>query len=56
MTQEQKVEAYCVKCKAKSFMGGVEQKTAKNGRKMLSGKCMKCSTKMNKFVGGSSDN
>lgn len=49
---ETKVEAYCVKCKSKSNMTDVEEKTAKNGRKMLSGKCTTCSTKMNKFIAG----
>lgn len=52
MPSDSKVEAYCVKCKSKSDMTEVEEKTAKNGRKMLSGKCIKCTTKMNKFIAG----
>lgn len=49
---QDKIEAYCVKCKSKSAMKDVVEKVAKNGRKMLSGVCVKCATKMNKFVGG----
>ncbi|MEM2136486.1 MAG: DUF5679 domain-containing protein [Candidatus Methanomethylicia archaeon] len=38
------VEAYCVKCKAKRVMTGVEQVTLKNGRPALRGKCVVCGT------------
>jgi hypothetical protein len=38
------MEAYCVKCKAKTeIQGGVETKNAK-GRRMMKGKCPKCGT------------
>lgn len=41
---------YCVKCKAKSTMVAPKLATAKNGRKMMTGTCTKCGTKMVKFV------
>lgn len=41
---------YCVKCKAKSSMAAPKLATAKNGRKMMTGTCVKCGTKMVKFV------
>ena len=45
-----KETAYCVKCKSKREMKNVVNKTSSNGRSMHSGECVKCGTKMNKFV------
>lgn len=44
------MHGYCLKCKKQMEMKEVKEKTSKNGRKMVSGKCTNCSTKMNKFV------
>lgn len=44
------MEGYCVKCKAKREMKDVEEKKSKNGRLMACGKCVKCNTKMTKFL------
>lgn len=41
---------YCLKCKSQQKMLEPQMKTTKNGRKMLSGKCGNCGTKVNKFV------
>ena len=43
-------ELYCVKCKKKVSCNNVENKTAKNGRLMLSGNCSECNTKCNQFI------
>lgn len=44
--------AYCLKCKKQQEMKNPQMKTTKNGRSMMSGECIKCSCKMNKFVKG----
>ena len=41
---------YCVKCRASKTMQNCVKDIAKNGRPMLKGSCVDCSTKMNKFV------
>jgi len=41
---------YCVKCKTKRDMLEVGIVKAKNGRRMAKGKCVKCQTKMCKFL------
>lgn len=46
------VMAYCVKCRAKREMEGAKEATTKNGRKMLTGTCPVCGTKMNMFIKG----
>lgn len=38
--------AYCVKCRAKKEMVGVQRITMKNGRPALKGKCPTCGTGM----------
>ena len=51
----EKVEAYCMKCKAKRTMSGAKLVTKKakgTTRYMLMGKCEKCACKMCKFIGG----
>ena len=48
---EQKAEAYCVKCKAKSMMKDTQHVTMKNGRKAMKGKCTKCGTGMYRILG-----
>jgi hypothetical protein len=40
---------YCVSCKAKRGMKNCK-KTVSNGRHVLKGECIKCGTKMNKFI------
>lgn len=46
-----KVEAYCMKCKAKGEMAEPQQVTMKNGKPALQGVCPKCKTKMFKIGG-----
>ena len=46
-----KVEGYCVKCKAKSEMANAEKVKMKNGREAMKGKCAKCGTGMYKILG-----
>jgi hypothetical protein len=46
------MEGYCVKCRKTREILGAEERTAKNGRKMMCGKCAECGTKMTKFVAG----
>ena len=43
---------YCVKCKSKQIMVNPVTKETKNGRKMRSGACKKCGTKMCRFIKG----
>ncbi|MGC8479202.1 MAG: DUF5679 domain-containing protein [Candidatus Micrarchaeia archaeon] len=45
------MEAYCVKCKAKSEMKGAKEVTMKNGKKAMTGTCSSCGTKMFKIGG-----
>lgn len=45
-----KMNAYCLKCKKEQVMKDPKDKTTSNGRKMVSGTCTVCTTKMNKFV------
>ena len=45
------MEAYCMKCKAKSQMKDAKEVTMKNGKKAMSGVCAKCGTKMFKIGG-----
>ncbi len=45
------MEAYCVKCKAKSEMKGAKEVTMKNGKKAMTGTCTSCGTKMFKIGG-----
>ena len=47
----EKVEAYCVKCKAKSTMLNPKEATMKNGRHMMKGKCEKCGTTVCRILG-----
>ena len=47
----EKVEGYCVKCKAKSTMADAKTVTMKNGRQAMKGKCAKCGTGMYKILG-----
>lgn len=48
---EEKIEGYCVKCKAKQTMSDTEKVTMKNGREAVKGKCSKCGTGMYKILG-----
>lgn len=43
------MEAYCVKCKAKSTMNNPEAVTMKNGKPATTGTCATCGTKMFKI-------
>ncbi|MBS3113277.1 hypothetical protein J4418_04305 [Candidatus Woesearchaeota archaeon] len=47
----EKVQAYCVKCKAKRDMADAKTVTMKNGRKAMKGKCPKCGTGMYRILG-----
>lgn len=49
--EENVVEGYCVKCKAKRQMMDAEEVTMKNGRAAMKGKCEKCGTGMYKILG-----
>jgi len=44
-----KMEAYCMKCKAKSEMNEVKAIVMKNGKPASTGICAKCGTKMFKI-------
>ena len=43
-------EIYCLKCKKKTNQNDVENKTTKNGRSYISGKCSDCGRKNCKFL------
>ena len=47
--REERMEAYCMKCKTKREMSNPEQITMKNGRPATQGKCPVCGTKMFKI-------
>lgn len=49
----EKVEGYCVKCKAKRIMSDTKKVTMKNKRSAMKGKCSKCATGMYKILGKS---
>jgi uncharacterized protein (DUF983 family) len=40
------MEAYCVKCRVKREMTGVENTVMKNGKAAVKGACSECGTKM----------
>jgi endogenous inhibitor of DNA gyrase (YacG/DUF329 family) len=46
----EKMEVYCVKCKAKKSITEYKVVTTKNKRKMAKGKCPTCGTGVNKFL------
>ena len=41
---EMKIEAYCVKCKAKKAMVDPKEDLTKNGKPIVKGKCPDCGT------------
>lgn len=43
-------KAYCVKCKKMQDMNSAKKVKGKTGRFMMKGTCVKCGTKMNKFI------
>ena len=43
---EQKIEGYCLKCRAKKEIKEPKSVTLKNGRKAISGTCDCCGTKI----------
>ncbi|MCE5329090.1 DUF5679 domain-containing protein [bacterium] len=43
------VDAYCVKCKAKTEIKDAKEVTMKNGRPAVTGTCSKCGTKVFKI-------
>ncbi|MDD5660092.1 MAG: DUF5679 domain-containing protein [Actinomycetota bacterium] len=43
------VDAYCVKCKAKTEIKDAKDVTMKNGRPAVTGTCSKCGTKVFKI-------
>ena len=47
--EEQAVEAYCMKCKAKKEMKDATLVTMKNGKPATEGTCADCGTKMFKI-------
>ncbi|QIG60059.1 hypothetical protein [Dishui Lake large algae virus 1] len=51
-TAAKTVMAYCVKCREKREMKDAKEVTTKNDRKMLTGTCPVCGTKMNLFIKG----
>ena len=50
---EQKVEGYCLKCRAKKEMKEPKSVTMKHGRKAITGTCHSCGTKMFRIGKGS---
>lgn len=44
------IKGYCLKCKKQQVIDDKQLKTTSNGRKMMTGKCQKCGTKMCKFM------
>ena len=49
---DEKVEAYCVKCKEKRIMKDPTDTVTKNGRSAKTGTCPVCGTKLFRFVAG----
>ncbi len=47
----EKMEAYCVKCKAKKEMKDGQETTLKNGRRAMKGKCPDCGTSLFRILG-----
>lgn len=45
-----RIEAYCVKCRAKRSMKEGHEVAMKDGRSALTGSCVKCGTKMFKIL------
>ncbi len=45
------MEAYCVKCKAKTEIKDPQNVTMKNGRKAIKGKCPTCGTGLYRILG-----
>lgn len=50
MAEEEIMEAYCVRCKAKKEMKDAVEATTKKGTKMMKGVCATCGCKMCKFI------
>ena len=48
-----KTEAYCVKCKEKTWIDDPVQSVLKNGVKAIKGKCSECGTGVMKILGTS---
>jgi Domain of unknown function (DUF5679) len=48
-TKEERVEAYCVKCRDKREVKDPKQITMKNGKPAVQGKCPVCGTTLNKI-------
>ena len=46
----EKIESYCLKCKAKQEMVKAEKTVLKNGANALKGECAICGTKMMKIL------
>ena len=49
-TADEKIIAYCVKCRDKRTMVDAKETKTKSGRLMMKGKCEKCGTVMCKFM------
>ncbi len=43
-------KGYCLKCKKQQTIKDSKVKTTSNGRKMVAGTCLKCGTKICKFI------
>ncbi len=50
MSENKTETSYCLKCKNKVNVKDAEIKTTTNNRKYLSGICVECGTKVNKFL------
>lgn len=44
------MDGMCMRCKTKKEMKNVKKTKSKNGRNMVKGECVKCGTKMSKFI------
>lgn len=43
-------DAHCMKCRVQRKMKNPYQHTLENGTPVVSGRCLECGTKMNKFL------
>jgi hypothetical protein len=50
-TQEETMEGYCVKCRAKTTIKDPVEVTMENGKKAIKGKCAKCGTGVFRILG-----
>lgn len=42
--------AFCVRCRRQQTIQNPKERTARNGRRMMSGHCLSCKTKIHRFL------